>query len=61
MKKILDIVRVVLIAVIISMLGYKYLNQDDFHFELNKVLQIFIFVLMAVEAYRLFGPKEKDE
>ena len=61
MSKILDTLRVVLIVAIISMLGYKYYNSNDFHIELNKYLQITIFVLMAVEAYRLFGPKGKEE
>lgn len=55
--KILDIGRFILIAIIIGLLGYKYLNSDDYNFELNYYLQIVIFILIAVEAFRLFGPK----
>lgn len=61
MSKILDIIRFTLISTIIGLYGYKYFNKEDYNFELNKYIQIVIFVLMAVEAYRMFGPKGKEE
>lgn len=60
-KKILDGIRITLILAIGGMMLYKYMNKDEFHLELSKYLQITIFVLMAVEAYRIFGPKGKEE
>ena len=61
MSKILDIIRVTLITSIIGLYAYKYFNKEDYNFELNKYLQIIIFILMAVEAYRMFGPKGKEK
>ena len=61
MSKILDIIRFTLISAIIGLYGYKYFNKEDYNFELNKYIQIVIFVLMAVEAYRMFGPKGKEK
>ncbi len=58
--KILDVLRFVFIALIIGMLIYKYMNTDQLHLELNNYLQTTIFILIAIEAFRMFGPKREE-
>lgn len=56
--KLLDLLRFVFIALIMGMLIYKYMNTNALHLELNYYLQTTIFILIAIEAFRLFGPKQ---
>ena len=58
--KILDIVRFVFIAIIIAILIYKFLKPQEIHLELNNYLQTTIFIFIAIEALRIFGPKNGE-
>ena len=55
MRKIIDIIRFTLIAVIIGMLVYKLMNSDQILVELHNYLRVAILILLAVEAFRFFG------
>lgn len=55
MRKIIDIIRFTLIAVIIGMLVYKLMHSGEILVELHSYLRVAILVLLAVEAFRFFG------
>ncbi len=35
------------------------MNTEQLHLELNNYLQTTIFILIAIEAFRMFGPKRE--